>query len=276
MCVFNHQHDGHKVIDFKNIDSLKKENIKLEDELEQLNKNLEEIEKLKNKIEAEIKKINDLYEKVMENLEKSYQKKIEIILKEKEEHIEKINNEVTKVKESLEKFLSEINNEILIKERINKGILKMENKEQNIFQIFSYISKINQTSKKMKTYLTKLMRNLNIKYDENSNKIIFDEYYFNGWPIPKNIKIENLTSTSAKISWSIDDINILNQNKNYLYAIEMRKEEQNFQYIFESVVYPANSYNNHNLENNTNYEIRISSYIGCANYYPTHSEWSEK
>ena len=275
MCVFNHQHDGHKVIEIKNVDSLKKENIKLEDELELLNNHAKEIEKLKNNIEAEIKKINDLYEKAMENLENSYQKKIEIILKEKEEHIEKINNEVTKVKESLENYLSGINNEISIKERINKGILKMENKEQNTFQIFSYISKINQTKKKMKTYLTKLMRNLNIKYDENSNKIIFDEYYFNGWPIPKNIKIENLTSTSAKISWSIDNINILNQNKNYLYAIEMRKEEQNFQYIFESTTYPANSYNIHNLENNTNYEIRISSYIGCANYYPNHSEWSE-
>lgn len=275
MCVFNHQHDGHKVIEIKNIDSLKKENIKLEDELELLNNHAKEIVKLKNNIEAEIKKINDLYEKAMENLENSYRKKIEIILKEKEEHIEKINIEVTKVKESLESFLSGINNEILIKERINKGILKMENKEQNTFQIFSYISKINQTKKKMKTYLTKLMRNLNIKYDENSNKIIFDEYYFNGWPIPKNIKIENLNSTSAKISWSIDDINILNQNKNYLYAIEMRKEEQNFQYIFESTTYPANSYNIHNLENNTNYEMRISSYIGCANYYPNHSEWSE-
>ena len=244
MCVFNHQHDGHKVIEIKNIDSLKKENIKLEDELELLNKHTKEIEKLKNNIEAEIKKINDLYEKAMENLENSYQKKIEIILKEKEEHIEKINNEVTKVKESLENFLSGINNEILIKERINKGILKMENKEQNIFQIFSYISKINQTKKIMKTYLTKLMRNLNIKYDENSNKIFFDEYYFNGWPIPKNIKIENLTSTSAKISWSIDNINILNQNKNYLYAIEMRKERQNFQYIFENHYSHVKSYTN--------------------------------
>ena len=275
MCVFNHQHDGHKVIEIKNIDSLKKENIKLEDELELLNKHTKEIEKLKNNIEAEIKKINDLYEKAMENLENSYQKKIEIILKEKEEHIEKINNEVTKVKESLENFLSGINNEILIKERINKGILKMENKEQNIFQIFSYISKINQTKKIMKTYLTKLMRNLNIKYDENSNKIFFDEYYFNGWPIPKNIKIENLTSTSAKISWSIDNINILNQNKNYLYAIEMRKERQNFQYIFENHYSHVKSYTNNNLENNTNYEMRVSSYNGCSSYFTNHSEWSE-
>ena len=151
----------------------------------------------------------------------------------------------------------------------------MENKEQNIFQIFSYISKINQTSKKMKTYFTKLMKNINIIYDENNNKIIFDEYYFNGWPIPKNIKIENITPTNAKISWDIDNINIINQNKNNLaYAIELRKEGSNFQYIYEGI-YGANSYSINNLENNTNYEMRISSHIGGENYFNNHSECSE-
>ena len=136
----------------------------------------------------------------------------------------------------MEKHLSNINNEILIKERINKGIKKMENKEQNNFQIFTYISRINQDIKIMKKISTKLMRNINIKYDEIKNNLIFDEYYFNGWPIPINIKIENLTSTSAKISWSIDNINILNIDKYHIqYAIEMRKKEKNFQYIFEGI-----------------------------------------
>ena len=37
MCVFNHLHDEHKVIEIKNIESLKKDNINLKDELEHLN-----------------------------------------------------------------------------------------------------------------------------------------------------------------------------------------------------------------------------------------------
>lgn len=274
MCIFNHLHDDHRVIEIKNIESLNKENISLNNELNILNKNSDEIVKLKNKIEEEINKINDVYKNTMKNLEIHYKKKIEIILKEENEFIEKINDEVTKVKESLENFLTEINDEILIKERINKGIKNLENKEQNIFQIFTYISKMNQSLKRMKKLFTKLMRNINIKHDENNNKIIFDEYYFNGWPIPKNIKIENLTSTSANISWSIDNINILNLNKNFLnYAIEIRKEGNNFQYIYEGNK-RANSYSINNLENNSNYEIRISSYIGQENYFPNISEWS--
>ena len=274
MCYFNHLHDDHKLIEIKNIESLNKENITLENELKELNKNSDEIMKLKIKIEEEINKINNIYESLIEKLENCFQKKYELILNEKNELIEKLNFEVTKVKDGLEKYLSDINNEILMKERINKGIKKMYNKEQNIFQIFAYISKINQDIKIMKSLSTKLMRNINIKYDENKNNIIYDEYYFNGWPIPKNIKIENLTSSSAKIYWKIDNINIVNLDKNRIqYAIEIRKKGKNFQYIFEGI-YGVNNYSINNLENNTNYEIRIFSYYG-GHYFPLSSEWSE-
>ena len=36
MCVFNHFHDEHKIIEIKNIESLKKDNINLKEELELL------------------------------------------------------------------------------------------------------------------------------------------------------------------------------------------------------------------------------------------------
>ena len=80
MCVFNHLHDDHRVIEIKHIETLNKENINLNNELDILNKNSDEIMKLKNKIEEEINKINNIYENTMKNLENHYQKKIEIIL----------------------------------------------------------------------------------------------------------------------------------------------------------------------------------------------------
>ena len=137
MCYFNHLNDGHKLIEIKSIELLNKENITLENELNELNKNFDEIMKLNNKIEEEINKINNNYKGLIEKLDNCYQKKLELIFDEKNELIEKLNYEVTKVKESLEKHLSDINNEILIKERINKGIKNLENKEQNIF--FKYL-----------------------------------------------------------------------------------------------------------------------------------------
>ena len=275
MCCFNHLHDDHKLIEIKSMELLNKENITLEKELNELNKNSDKMIKLKNKVEEEIKKINNIYEDIIKKLENSYEKKIGVILTEKNDLIEKLNFEVTKAKEGLEKNLSDINNEIIIQDRINKGIKKMENKEQNVFQIIAYISKINQDIKKMKYISTKLMKNINIKYDEIKNNITYEEYYFNGWPIPKNIKIENLTSTSAKISWNIDKHNILNLDNNYIsFAIEIRKKGKNFHYIFEGI-YGANTYSFNNLENNTNYEIRIFTYVGQENYFPYLSESSE-
>ena len=84
----------------------------------------------------------------MNDLTNSYLKKHEKLLKEENEMKEKLQIEVTKVKEKFENFLSELNIEIKISERINKGIKKMENEEKNIIKILSYVSKINKTQKK--------------------------------------------------------------------------------------------------------------------------------
>ena len=62
---------------------------------------------------------------------------------------EKLKNEVTKIKDKLEIYLSESKNEIEISERINKGIKNMKNKEKNIIKTLSYVSKINKTHKNM-------------------------------------------------------------------------------------------------------------------------------
>ena len=100
---------------------------------------------------------------------------------------EKVQNEVTKIKEKLEIYLSESKNEIKISERINKGIKKMENEEKNIIKTLSYVSKINKTQKNIKKLL---MKNIKINYDENKNNIKYEEYYFNGIYIPKNIEFK--------------------------------------------------------------------------------------
>jgi len=54
---------------------------------------------------------------------------------------ENLKTEYTKVKEKLEKFLSESDNLIKINEKINKGIKNLENKEKNIIKIFHIFQK---------------------------------------------------------------------------------------------------------------------------------------
>ena len=65
---------------------------------------------------------------------------------------EKLQNEVTKVKESLENYLSELNKIIKYNERIIKGINKLENeKEKNLFKNLLY-QKLAKFKKKSNTY----------------------------------------------------------------------------------------------------------------------------
>jgi len=192
--------------------------------------------------------------------------KHEQLIKKENELKEKLKNEVTKIKEKLEIYLSESKNIIKINERINKGIKKMENEEKNIIKTLSYVSKINKTQKNINKLFNTLMKNIKFKYDDNNIK--YEEYYFNGIYIPNNIEFKDISSSSINIYWKIDDINNINIDKNKIkYKVEMRKENEKFIKIYEDN--NNNCYIN-NLEMNTNYEFRI-----CLIYNNIIGEWSQ-
>ena len=130
------------------------------------------------------------------------------------------------MKEKLEIFLSESKNVIKICEKIKKAIEILKNEgEKNTIKILSYISKINKNKKGMKQLLGRLMKNIKISFIEKESAIKYDEYYFNGVPIPINIEFKDIATNKIKILWKIDDIKILNFDKNEIkYKIEIKKE----------------------------------------------------
>ena len=137
----------------------------------------------------------------------------------------------------------------------------MENEEKNIIKILSYVSKINKSQKNMKNLFSQLMRNIKFNYEEEKNNIKYEEYYFNGIYIPKNIEIKDIFGTSFNLNWNIDDINIININKNKIkYIVEIKKENEEFKKFYEG---EKNNCLINNLTKNANYELRIcSSYNG--------------
>ena len=184
---------------------------------------------------------------------------------------DKLQIEVTKIKSKLDEYLTLANDLIKKYERINKGIKAFNNEEKNnnnfiILKNLTYISKINTNKKKMKEMSKLLMKNLKIDFIENNVK--YEEYFFNGLPIPNNIIISDIDSNNFKLSWEIDDIGNLNIDKNnIIYKVEIRKENEEFK-----VLYKGNntSYNINGLKSNTNYEIKI-----CLVYNNICSNWSE-
>ena len=76
------------------------------------------------------------------------------------------------------------------------------------------------------------MKNIKITFDEEKWDIKYDDYYFNGIPIPKNIKAIDISCNNINIIWEIDNYNIINvDNDKITFKIEMRKENKNEKFI---------------------------------------------
>ena len=157
------------------------------------NKFSEKPKTLKNSIEEEIDKINKLYDKIFGEITKSFERRHEKLIIQENELKEELQNKVTQTKEKLENFLSESNRIINIGEKINKGINKLEKEtEKNMIKILSYISKINNNKNETNDLLSKFMKNLNLSFQEEETNIKYQEYYFNGIQIPKDIQITDV------------------------------------------------------------------------------------
>ena len=101
-----------------------------------------------------------------------------------------------------------------------------------MIKTLSYLSKINKNEKEIGKIFQQLMKNMKITFIENESIIKYEEYYFNGIPIPNNIEFNNIGTNSFKINWKIDNINMLNINKNEIkYRIEIRKENMKEKFV---------------------------------------------
>ena len=247
---------------------MKKENITIETSSKDFNDNLQKVKTLKEKIEKEIIEIDKIYDDINKKLRKLFELKIERLIKEENDLRDNLQNEVTKVKEKLEIFLSQLNNVIKTNEKINKGIQKLrKDDDKSIIKSLTYVSKINKNKNEIQKILQQLMRNIKINLDEKESKIKFDEYYFSGIQTPINIEIKDIND-NLEINWKIDDKNFINIDKNKMeYIVELRKENEKFNQF-----YKGNKTNCiiENLNKNINYEIRI-----CCIFEGLVGPWSQ-
>ena len=237
---------------------MKKENITIDSYSKLFNETLIKIQKLKDKLELEMTKINEQFDNIMKQITKSYEIKHEKLYNEENKIKEELQIEVTKIKEKLELFTTKSNEMIRISNKINKGMDKLKNYEDNnIIKIISYISKLNKSQKEMNNLFKELIKNTNISFLEDENKIKYEDYYFNGIQTPKDIEFKNIDTNSAEIIWTIDEIKIENINNNEtIFKLEIRKEnsDDDFQEIYKG---KNKNYKVDNLDSNTSYQIRI-------------------
>ena len=248
---------------------LEKENISLENITKEFDSNKNDLEKLKKNIEKEILEINKDHERVLNEIIKTYEIKHQKLIKEELDLKNRLNEEVTTIKNNMELNLSKINNILTNYEKIKKtNIYYYRIKEEQIITKLNYISDINKTQKEMKELFNHLMQNYKISYDGYNIK--YDQYYFNGIPIPKNINFSNIRKNSFKILWNIDINNATIpslDNNQIRYQIIIRKERGRFIPVYEG---KNNFCTINNLEQDTKYEIKI-----CTIYQNMKSDYTK-
>ena len=134
-----------------------------------------------------MEKINKSRDKLMNEITLSFEnQRLELIEKEKNIKME-LDLKVTEIKEELEKYLIELNDILLSCERTNKIIQYYEKKQIDINsknKTIYYIQEINQINKKVKKFLEKPIKSVEISFNQE-NKLNYKDYYINGNP-PKN------------------------------------------------------------------------------------------
>ena len=275
MCHFKNLHPGHKIIEINDEEALKRENINFDALSKKFNENNQKIINLKDKIEKEIVNINKSYDIVEKQVNNKFQEEHEKLILEENTLKEKLQNEVTKAKEHLEKCLSEANQLIISYERINKGIKALAKEEKNMIKILTYITNMNKSNEQMNNFDNEFIKKLEFTFDEKQKNIIYKEYLINGLPVPKEIVFNDISWKGFKIEWKIDESKISQLDKNKItYKVLLRKsinENKNQDNNFEQVYSDVNTNCTINYLNaNTKYEIKIT----CV-YNDLQGEYSE-
>ena len=264
-------HNDHIVLKIDDEESLAKENITLDNEEKDFIINIEKLNNLNKSIENEIIEIDKIYEKVDNDITKAYILKREKLIKEENDIKEELKTKVTKFKANLEMNLSKANELLKKCDKISKCIKILEKEEKNMLKIVSYISHINKNINEIKIFSKELMKNVIISFDKEENELNFEEYYFNGIPIPHNIRFKEIGNESFRVFWKIEKVDKLNIDKfNLNYIIDIRKRNSKEKSKQINVDNKNTNCLINNLEIDTNYKIRI-----CSIYNDIMGPWSE-
>ena len=267
LCFFNSKHDKkHHIIDINKKESLEDNDISYKELISEFGEIFQKAKNLKLKIEKEIEKIDNSYKKIENEIILSFKKR-HLELEEKEKNLKlELNLKVNLIKNELEKNLNISSNVLLSCEKTNEIITKYESKINSDINILYLISKINKSKEKADDFIQKKMNNSDISFE--LDKIYFyNDYYFNGIPAPKNLKVEK-RENKLYISWDLDNSNIKSINTNKIkYLLVIKRFGDLFEHRYEI---SDNFFYFKSYDEKIDYEIKVRTSISNCQ-----SEWSE-
>lgn len=226
------------------------------------------IKDIKQNIELEIEKLNNSYDKIMIDITETYKRRHTLL--DEEEHKVKLSldKKVTEIKSELEIYLMESSDILLSCEKMKKAneyYKKNNNGNDNIIKTLYYISEINKGIENSKKFIIKPIMNSEISFNKFNYNISCFDYYFNGIPIPKDIKV-NEKGEKLIISWNTNNFIVKYlDNNNIKYQIKIKVNFDESTYEISDTSISLDKYDYYAI-----YEVKIRALID--NYF---GEWSE-
>ena len=268
-CFYKKSPCDHKIIEINDEKILQKDNISFEHSKNEYENYIKKTNILKEKIEIELEKIKNLEDKILNEMTISFKKQHEnLTIKEKELKEDLIKNS-TRIKNELKKFLVQSGEIIKENEEVGKYINYYEkNREKEIpiiIKTLSYISEIEKHNQKVYSFIHEFMSNMNISFNEESNSLVYNNYYFNGISTPINIKTKE-ENDYINMSWSINEFEEkIKDSKEYKFILEIKDDKDIF--LYEGKETNINIYG---LLRNKEYELKIRTF-----YKDASCNWSE-
>ena len=250
-------------MDINDKDSLEINDITYTDSIYELDETNKKAKIIEEQIEEEIKNIEISHKKVLDEITSSFEKR-RLELDEKEKLLKsELDIKVNEIKNELNNSLKELNKLLLCCEKITQAKKNIEEKIESKDLIkFYYISEIKKKEEEMKNKLKNPIKSVDISYNTESNNISYNEYFFSGIPIPKDIKYE-IIGNKLRLSWNINKYKIKNFINTFYIHIKVNNKENIYTSIF-------NDYLLDKYEINVEYEVKIRSCID--NHF---GDWSE-
>ena len=235
--------------------------ITYKESLSNLNEINERAKNIKEKIEKEIKKIENSQLEVYNEIISSF-KKAHLEL-DKDEKLLKFDlyKRVKEIKDELEKSLKESDKILSYCEKIIQTSENIEEKiNNNELKKLYYISEINRKEEKKKNFLKTPIKNLDIYYNKEVDIISYEDYYFSGFPIPKDINYEK-KGKQLLLTWNISKLG----EEKYDYIINIKTNDEETTHNSN-----VNNFLLDKYETNVEYEVKIRASIDDC-----FGDWSE-
>ena len=257
MCFFHYKHEGgHKIIDINEIKSLEDNGISYKETVSEFDKLFKKMNSIQTNIEYEIEKKNKSRDKLLDEITKSFEKQ-RTKLNEKENALKsELDIKITEIKEKLENYYIKINEISSSFKRIFKAMQSYEKNNNNKIKTLCYISKINKVNIEAKNIIKAPFKNTEIIF-RNDNTLKYNDYYINGIPTPKDIKI-NQEDNKLLISWKIDNLYLFVKGIKYLITLKDKETELKYESLNTNIIIQ-------DFKIDTEYEIKINAVVDEIN-----------